>query len=186
MTAFNTFSPFATYISSRLIVGNTYTQQACSPPPVCPVDNKASFPMSVKNIGMKFHDPDYPRCWGAEHAGTDYMAQGGTEVYSVFEGVVHKNFTYRELMSSFLIIKHWTKDGDVYGYYGHILSDLENGSRINKGSVIGTVREWDDDPSNSHLHFGINDDYLIKGWGRTPTGTDPTTKGWSDPESLFT
>ena len=51
-------------------------------------------------------------------------------------------------MNSFLIIKHWTKDGDVYGYYGHILSDLENGSRINKGSVIGTVREWDDDPSN--------------------------------------
>lgn len=120
------------------------------------------------------------------------MAKAGTPVYAICDGRVVKNTTGdRGVWDSFLVIEHKECLGYsvLFSYNGHIRSQLKPTHEVRKGEIIGNVKEWTGDFSNSHLHFGLSTKLFsgIKGrnesWGYQ--AGDLEGKGWLNPESLL-
>ena len=162
-----------------------------SPPPV----NTATTPLSssyMKNLTQGFGG--WNAKFGGYHTGYDIAtANSNPSVYAIADGEVVYNATssgnyvtkYRKYWNGFVIIKH----GNFYAYYGHLNSPLSNGSKVSKGSSIGSVRDAysckasidksgecktnsGSDGSalytgNNHLHISISTgtNWVREGWG---------------------
>lgn len=163
------------------------------------------FPVDAPySMGPGFCDPDYMD--GAYvHTGMDIMKTVTSNVYSVCDGKVKLNWTKTEKMprkyptpfdqyfNAFLIIEHNCEGEKIFGYYGHIHSDLSKNTTVYAGDILGHIRKAYDhssirDPDNDHLHFGLNSKYLRRGWGIAPSDTSCKKlqrKGWKDPMLYF-
>jgi len=139
-------------------------------------------PLPNQPIARILADPGYPYVFKSEHTGVDFMAPVGTSVKSMCDGSVIGNYTSREVVNAFLIVKHNCAGRQLFGYYGHIASSLGTNSQVKAGDIVGTVRTYGS--NNHHLHFGINTNQLSRGWGRTSLGTNRQqmlNAGWLDP-----
>ncbi|TXH86980.1 MAG: M23 family metallopeptidase [Rhodoferax sp.] len=144
--------------------------------------SSVAHPLPNRQIARVLADPGYGYVFKSEHTGLDLMAPVGTEVKSMCDGVVAGNYTGKDVVNAFLIVKHSCGNQQVYGYYGHISSSLASGSKVVAGQVVGNVRQYGS--NNHHLHFGINSSLLSRGWGRAPLGTTRQAMlaaGWLDP-----
>lgn len=109
------------------------------------------------------------------HLGVDIMAPGGTSVLSMCDGIVkHNNTAIASIWNSKVIIEHNCGGPfqKIYGYYGHIASDLAIDTEITSGTQIGTLKY---DGINSHLHMGVNKLYQEIDWGY-----GSSTTNWMD------
>lgn len=139
-------------------------------------------PLPDHPIARVLADPGYGYVFNSEHTGIDVMASVGTAVKAMCDGVVAGNYTGKEVVNAFLIVRHNCGGQQIYGYYGHIASSLGNGAAVQAGENLGTVRTYGS--NNHHLHFGINSNLLSRGWGRSPRGTTRQamlSAGWLDP-----
>lgn len=174
------------------------------------IPNQPRFPLDTSyrdDIKYRMCDPAYPG--DGEHKGIDIMAPVNTPVYPVCDGTVVLNNTHTEnikkyktdydrYFNSFLIIKHNCNGQALYGYYGHLKSDLNVGSEVKVADnvPIGNIREaysWPNirNPNQDHLHLGINisqKKYEKNHWGIAPSGTTCEMlmqDGWQDPIDYF-
>ena len=161
------------------------------------------FPLDIvyrDHIKYRMCDPLYPG--DGEHKGIDIMAPVNTSIYPVCDGIVVLNNTHTEnikkyktpydrYFNSFLIIKHNCSGQILYGYYGHLKSNLNKDSevKVKDNTPIGFIREaysWPDirNPNQDHLHLGINiEKYESKNWGIAPSGISCANlekMGWRD------
>lgn len=139
-------------------------------------------PLPNHSVARILADPGYGYVFKSEHTGIDIMAPVGTAVKAMCGGSVVGNYTTREIVNAFLIIKHSCGGQVLYGYYGHIASPLALGAAVTAGASVGTVRQYGS--NNHHLHFGIDTNLLSRGWGRSPLGTTRQAMlaaGWLDP-----
>ena len=92
------------------------------------------------------------------HAGVDYGAPVGTELYSVLDGVVWA--TYSDDNSGNQIIIQYTVNGTPYAaVYKHLHSHpdqfVSEGDIVEAGDVIGTVGSTGHFSTGPHLHFEV-------------------------------
>jgi len=97
-----------------------------------------------------------PRSGGRTHNAIDIAAPRGTPIVAVTDGVIRR--------------KHWNRlggrtlyltstDGSMDYYYAHLdeyENDIEIGTRVRKGDVIGTVGSTGN-AQGPHLHFQVLD-----------------------------
>lgn len=107
-----------------------------------------------------FDDYGAPRGQGA-HEGNDIMADRGTPLVAVDDGVISKMTRTESGLGGIYI---WLKRADgVQYYYAHmnaIAEGLEVGSRISVGQVVGSVGNTGDARSGPpHLHFEIRNEW---------------------------
>lgn len=113
------------------------------------------------------------------HLGVDVMAAGGTQVVAMCPGTVkHNNTATASIWNSKVIVEHncGAQFQKIYGYYGHVASDLAVDAFIESGAAIGTLK---DDGANSHLHMGVNYFYQVSEWGY-----GSSTTNWLDFQSI--
>ena len=176
--------------------------------PRFPLDNSVSY-----TFHWRMCDPNYPG--DGEHEGVDIMVPEGTDVYPICDGIVVFNWTnsnkykneYDEYFNAFLVIKHDCNGQSLYGYYGHIISDLKANAgvasevKVANHIPIGQIRKAYKidkktkaiirDTANDHLHLGINITqmkYVTNHWGIAPPGlTCQSIKnnGWRDAIDYF-
>ena len=112
----------------------------------------------------------YDRDWygdGTQHLAKDYPAFVDDKIHAISKGIVHK---YYPAIGGFgganpsktgpaLVVRHKKPDGTAYfALYGHMSSDLKEGSKVKANQVIGTIRPYYYGNSNiPHLHLGIWD-----------------------------
>ncbi|WP_134702829.1 LysM peptidoglycan-binding domain-containing M23 family metallopeptidase [Ammoniphilus sp. YIM 78166] len=98
-----------------------------------------------------------------KHEGVDVIAEKGTPIYSAYDGVV-TNKGWNTLGGWRLTVR--TPDGKYALYYAHLsryASNVEVGTRITKGQLIGYVGDTGYGPEGTsgqfvaHLHVGIYD-----------------------------
>jgi murein DD-endopeptidase MepM/ murein hydrolase activator NlpD len=144
-------------------------------------------PLPGHSLARTFADPDYPKVFGVEHTGVDWMAPVGTPVKAICGGSVTGNRTNRpDVVNAVLSIQHNCGGNQVYAYYGHIASSLNVGATVKSGDTIGSIRQYGS--NNHHLHFGVKKDLVAVGWGRAPRGTSRQAmlnSGWLDPEEFL-
>jgi hypothetical protein len=115
--------------------------------------------------------------FGGYHTGYDIATTNSNPTVSAIEdGIVQWNSTssskytgnYNKYFNAFVVVKH----GNFYAYYGHLNSSLAVGSKVTKGSAMGTIRDaytksGNLNKSNNHLHISIStgSDWVRSGWG---------------------
>ena len=125
---------------------------------------------------------------GQEHLGVDYAAAAGTAVAAICDGaVVSNNTSHADIVSAVVVVEHECAQplGTVYGYYGHVQSDLLPGDIVSAGSAIGAVRDW---AGNTHLHLGMSTRLQEESWGVVPKGAtlpELEAQGWLNPSNFF-
>ena len=91
-----------------------------------------------------------------EHAGMDFTATAGTDVYAVEDGVVESIYKDDLLSGTEIVVKH---DNGLKSLYRFVTEteDLKVGTKVKKGDVIATVAEatGDEYKDGAHLHFEI-------------------------------
>jgi hypothetical protein len=84
------------------------------------------------------------------HLGVDVMAAGGTQVVAMCPGTVkHNNTATASIWNSKVIVEHncGAQFQKIYGYYGHVASDLAVDAFIESGAAIGTLKgRWCQQP----------------------------------------
>lgn len=108
------------------------------------------------------------------HTGSDMMANVGTSVYAIADGVVRiKSSNGWGSGNVALIIEHKTMSGATFrAIYGHITTSKNTGDSVKAGNQIGAIGPWS---NGSHLHFGILSS------GLSVPATDPNYMGrWLD------
>ena len=138
------------------------------------------------------------RNFGGYHTGIDILVPINTPVFAICNGTVALNNTgsyataFENYWNSFVIIKHDCDEDIIFGYYGHIKSDMSVGRKVKSGQVIGYVvmaksitdkstQLGIDRPTNIHLHFGLNKSFLKNQWGYAPTLASVMAAGWINP-----
>lgn len=109
-------------------------------------------------LSAGFKDPVYEANYGREHLGLDMIANQGTNVLAVAEGVVNKIATDSSGYS-YLILQH---EPDLYTIYGHISNALvAEGDIVLVGQTIAWSGGTPGTPgagfftSGPHLHFEV-------------------------------
>jgi murein DD-endopeptidase MepM/ murein hydrolase activator NlpD len=123
---------------------------------------------------------------GARHLGADYVNSPGTSVSAICDGSVVYSNQSEDIWNRLVIIKHDNCAGKtLYGYYGHVDSNLDIGSPVSRGQTIGSV--GDPNPSHPemtpHIHFGVSTSYTKNRWGYY--NSSYSGNGWINPQSLF-
>lgn len=170
----------------------TYGSDSCIP--TAPLSSSYMGNLSATTYGTQVSTNSF-------HTGQDIgTIYSNPSVYAVDGGTVVLNSTnstsyatlYRKYWNGFVIIKH---DSGFFAYYGHLNSLLSVGNRIDKGAVIGTIRNaykcnialslngecrassTSDssilNTSNNHLHISIS----TSGW-TTGSLSGWITSGW--------
>lgn len=146
-------------------------------------------PLANAQVIFGFFDCRFPGFNnGLEHLGVDYAAKAGAAVAAICDGmVVFNNTSPADIVSAVVMIEHECEQplGKVYGYYGHVQSDLIPGDFLSAGSIIGTVRDW---AGNSHLHLGMSTAMHKDDWGLAPRGATLQAieaQGWLNPLNFF-
>lgn len=136
------------------------------------------------------------------HLGVDLMAEANSEVLAMCDGVVtfnntanlnvflDKNQTW-EVKNNVtwharLVIKHNCGGPfqTIYGYYGHIQSDLKEDAIVYSGEPVGRVIDWRIAAgNNSHLHMGVGY-FDVTGYANYGYGN--STANWIDFQEIVT
>ncbi len=85
--------------------------------------------------------------------GYDLTVRPGTKVYSISDGVVISMNSNNKRTGNIYGDRVTVKSEDDEIYYTHIDSKVRRGEQVKKGDLIGTVVEWEDTPTSSHLHI---------------------------------
>jgi hypothetical protein len=85
--------------------------------------------------------------------GYDLTVRPGTKVYSISDGVVISMNSNNKRTGNIYGDRVTVKSEDDEIYYTHIDSKVRRGEQVKKGDLIGTVVEWEDAPTSSHLHI---------------------------------
>ena len=129
---------------------------APAPTPTAPSTTTYLKVFPVQGDYSYFDDYGAPRGSGI-HQGNDIMADRGTPLVAVNDGVISKMSRTETGLGGIYV---WLRRADgVQYYYAHmdsIAEGLENGSRITVGQVVGAVGNTGDARGGSaHLHFEI-------------------------------
>lgn len=112
--------------------------------------------VSVQNDYGFFHNATLNNYY--VHQGVDFMAEAGTEVFAVEDGVVESIYKDDILLGTEIVIAHGEGVKSVYRFVTETES-LKVGDEVKKGDVIATVatatgNEYKD---GAHLHFEITE-----------------------------
>ena len=91
-----------------------------------------------------------------EHAGVDFMAAAGTEVFAVEDGTIESIYKDDLLLGTEIVINHGNGLKTLYRF----VQETENvkvGDKVKKGDVIATVAEANGNEykDGAHLHFEV-------------------------------
>ncbi|GJQ33225.1 MAG: hypothetical protein HBSAPP04_20640 [Ignavibacteriaceae bacterium] len=137
----------------------------------------------VTNKAYNFKSSVYFSNWGVWHSGDDFLANLGSDVYSICDGVVEVVRSAGN--ESYLVVKATSQIGTVYFIYGHVKASVAQGSTVSRGQRLGSILRYG---SPDHLHFGVQKGKLDLryGWGRTPANIDPLSLGFVSPSEFLT
>ena len=128
-------------------------------------------------VNAPYFDKSYPSQFNRQHYGVDYGTQPGQAVYPSNPGYVVSNNTQqnRDPTQQRVIVQH----PGYQAVYGHVTSQLQPGTYVAPGQVIGNTR-------GGHVHYGENQIVIPKnGWGRGPadaTQQQAAQQGWYNPQ----
>lgn len=93
-----------------------------------------------------------------EHAGVDFAAAAGTEVYAVDAGTIESIYTSDILVDTQIVIDHGNGIKTVYECV-EAKEGLKAGDTVKKGDVIATVAETNgkEYKDGTHLHFEVRE-----------------------------
>lgn len=143
-------------------------------------------------VSQDFCNPNTEKTTGDRerniHNGIDIPAPHGNTVYSLCDGEVLGNYTFKPYWNSFLIIRHNCCNGVFYAYYGHIRSELKEKEIISAGQEIGIIRHDEEEESGDHLHLSITtgSDWDKHGWGYNYSCQEAEAEGYVDPSIYVT
>ena len=116
------------------------------------------------------------------HIGHDFAAGFNSPVYPISDGVVvyksEGDWGYGNIA---LLVKHTADNQEFLALYGHITTDLSEGSKVYTGIPFAKVG-WLD--TGCHLHFGVLSGIIVpekSGWGKLPISSPQNTNGFLDP-----
>ncbi len=91
-----------------------------------------------------------------EHAGVDFLAAEGTEIYAVEDGIVESIYKDDLLSGTEIVLNHGNGIKSVYRFVKEADS-IKVGNKVKKGAVIATVAEasGEEYKDGAHLHFEI-------------------------------
>ena len=91
-----------------------------------------------------------------EHAGVDFMAAAGTEVFAVEDGTIESIYKDDLLSGTQITVDHGDGLKSVYRFVTEA-EGLTVGASVAKGDVIATVAEatGDEYKDGAHLHFEV-------------------------------
>lgn len=97
------------------------------------------------------------------HVGIDLAAPEGSEVYSVYEGIVHSTAinSAEGDYGGTIVIEYSLGDRKLWALYGHLshrsTTHVTKGQRVAKGEVIGWLGDQKENGGwNPHLHFQLS------------------------------
>ena len=98
-----------------------------------------------------------------EHAGIDFSATAGTEVYAVASGVVESVYTDDVLLGTEIVIDHGDGIKTTYRFVTE-KEGLKAGDTVKQGDVIATVAEptGSEYKDGAHLHFEVSQEGVVK------------------------
>jgi len=96
--------------------------------------------------------------WQSDNA-WDIFAPAGTPVYSLTRGTVKKvkvsNKTSGKIFGTQVTVS--SEDGNPEIFYTHLKNvKLKAGDRVDYGTKIGEVSEWDNNSKSTHVHVGLD------------------------------
>ena len=96
--------------------------------------------------------------WQSDNA-WDIFAPAGTPVYSLTKGTVRKvkvsNKTSGKIFGTQVSVT--SEDGNPDIFYTHLKNvNLKAGDKVNYGTKIGEVSEWDNNSKSTHVHVGLD------------------------------
>lgn len=138
------------------------------------------------------------RNFGGYHTGIDILVPLHTPVFAICDGKVVVNNTgsyptaFANYWNSFVIIEHRCGKDTIFGYYGHVTSNISVRSEVKSGQVLGyvvmaksitdkTTQAGIDRPTNIHLHFGLNKRFVTNQLGYEPSMAAVIDAGWINP-----
>ena len=86
------------------------------------------------------------------HAGTDYRAQTGTEVYSLFNGVI-SSCGYQNAIGNFIIVQSGENVKTLYCHLSEI--KVTKGQEVNQYDLIGLTGATGTRVTGPHLHLAL-------------------------------
>ena len=90
------------------------------------------------------------------HTGVDFVADAGTQVMAVEDGVVESVYKEDVLLGTQIVVRHAEGLKSVYRFVNEV-DGLQVGDKVEKGEVIATVAEANGNEykDGAHLHFTI-------------------------------
>lgn len=90
------------------------------------------------------------------HTGVDFVADAGTQVMAVEDGVVESVYKEDVLLGTQIVVRHAEGLKSVYRFVNEV-DGLKVGDKVEKGDVIATVAEANGNEykDGAHLHFTI-------------------------------
>lgn len=90
------------------------------------------------------------------HTGVDFVADAGTQVMAVEDGVVESVYKEDVLLGTQIVVRHAEGLKSVYRFVNEV-EGLKVGDKVEKGDVIATVAEANGNEykDGAHLHFTI-------------------------------
>lgn len=119
--------------------------------------------MSIDKNGPANHATRALGNWQSDNA-TDIFSSPGTTIYSITKGTVSKLGGDQNKHSGKIYGASVTVTG-VDGYPNVFYTHMQNvqvsvGTNVDLGTPIGEISNWNDNPSGSHVHVGIEGDNL--------------------------
>lgn len=113
--------------------------------------------VSVSNAYGFYYNPTLNSYY--EHKGVDFIAEAGTNVLAVEDGMVESIYKEDMLLGTQITIKHDNGLKSVYRFVTETDS-IRVGDKVEKGEVIATVAEatGDEYKDGAHLHFAMEKD----------------------------
>ena len=113
--------------------------------------------VSVSNAYGFYYNPTLNSYY--EHKGVDFIAEAGTNVLAVEDGMVESIYKEDMLLGTQITVKHDNGLKSVYRFVNE-LDTLSVGDKVEKGEVIATVAEatGDEYKDGAHLHFAMEKD----------------------------
>lgn len=159
--------------------------------PMGTFDGTQLLPGHNVRVMQDFGNPN-PFYGGKKHAALDLAFNNGSTINAAVYAAADGQVTCLQTLNYpgyVVVLEHTLSTGaKLYSQYGHLNNTLSvvSGQWVNRGSQLGTVLEWPDDPLNSHLHFEVRNfrtytDGSCAGPGYAPLGEDPLDHGWLDP-----
>jgi murein DD-endopeptidase MepM/ murein hydrolase activator NlpD len=149
---------------------------------------------TINDITADFFGSAYAAAQDRQHLGIDVAAPAGSDVVSpVYGEIIFNNTSIADGWGAYVVIEDFNTGWQHI--VGHIASDVEVGSTVAVGEVIGSIRTAGTGP---HVHWGVNSDVVGAqgfdsadqqwGWGRAPESasiSEATDRGWIDPLDLL-